>query len=112
MANVGDHKRDDVQRDFLKYTGQQILKLFRNENSPLQEELLVSARDRKRQVWERDSLGVPLWTPEVFELKLEYIHNNPVKAGMCRYPEEYTYSSARFYEKNEKDWLFLSHHEG
>ncbi|MBY0434252.1 MAG: transposase, partial [Cyclobacteriaceae bacterium] len=53
---LGDHKRDDVQRDFLKYTGQQILKFLRYENSPLQDELLVSAKDRKHQVWERDSL--------------------------------------------------------
>jgi hypothetical protein len=29
-----------------------------------------------------------------------------------RFPEDYKYSSARFYEKNEKDWVFLMHHEG
>jgi REP element-mobilizing transposase RayT len=109
---IGDHKRDDVQRDFLKFTGQQILKILRNENSPMQRELLVNAKDRKHQVWERNSLGVALWRPEVFEQKLDYIHNNPVKAGLCRLPEEYKYSSARFYEKNEKNWLFLTHHEG
>ena len=108
----GDHKRDDVQRDFLKYTGQQLLKLLRNEQSPILQELMVNAKDRKHQVWERDSLSVPLWTPEVFEQKLEYIHKNPVKAGLCKFPEDYKYSSARFYEKNEKDWVFLSHHEG
>ena len=108
----GDHKRDDVQRDFLKYTGQQILKLLRNEQSSILQELTVNAKDRKHQVWERDSLGVPLWTSQVFEQKLEYIHNNPVKAVICRYPEDYKYSSARFYKKNEKDWVFLSHHEG
>ena len=101
-----------MQRDFLKYTGQQILKLMRNDGSLVLKELLVNARDRKHQVWERDSLGVPLWTPEVFEQKLDYIHNNPVKAGLCKFPDDYKYSSASFYEKNEKDWVFLSHHEG
>ena len=69
-------------------------------------ELLVNAKDRKHQVWERNSLGVPLWSQEVFLQKLEYIHNNPVRAGLCRYPEDYKYSSARFYEKNERDWDF------
>jgi putative transposase len=53
---LGDHKRDEVQRDFLKYTSQQILKLLRNEDSPLLNDLLVGARDRKYQVWERNSL--------------------------------------------------------
>jgi len=28
------------------------------------------------------------------------------------YSEDYKYSSARFYEKNEKDWDFLIHYEG
>ncbi|MFM7487750.1 MAG: REP-associated tyrosine transposase [Cytophagales bacterium] len=109
---LGDHKRDDVQRDFLKYTGQQILKRLEKEKLPMLQELLVHAKDRKHQVWERNSLGIPLWTPQVFEQKLEYIHSNPVRAGLCKYPEEYKYSSAKFYDKNEKDWVFLTHHEG
>ncbi|MEP2671262.1 MAG: transposase [Cyclobacteriaceae bacterium] len=109
---IGDHKREDVQRDFLKYTGQQILKELRNSNSELLNELLVNAKDRKHQVWERNSLGVPLWSSHVFDQKLEYIHNNPVKAGICEYPEDYHYSSAKFYEKNEKNWEFLTHYEG
>jgi hypothetical protein len=29
-------------------------------------ELIVNAKDRKHQVWERNSLGIPLWSPEVF----------------------------------------------
>ena len=61
-----DHKRNDVQRDFLKFTGQQILKVLRNEKSELQDKLLVEAKDRKYQVWGRNSLGIALWSPEVF----------------------------------------------
>ena len=109
---VGDHKREEVQRDFLKYTGQQILIHLRNEKAEMQKELLVKAKDRKYQVWERNSLGIALWSPGVFNQKLEYIHYNPVKAGLCKYPVDYKYSSARFYEKNERDWEFLVHHEG
>ncbi len=109
---MGDHQRSDVQRDFLKYTGQQILKTMHKQQSEILKDLLVNAKDRKHQVWERNSLGVPLWSPEVFRQKLDYIHNNPVKAGLCKLPEDYKYSSARFYEKNEKDWVFLTHYEG
>jgi len=109
---TGDHNREDVQRDFLKYTGQQILKYLRNDNSPLMDELIVNAKDRKRQVWERNSLGIPLWSERVFNEKLEYIHCNPVKAGICNYPEEYKYSSARFYEMNKSEWKFLTHYRG
>jgi putative transposase len=109
---LGDHLCEEVQRDFLKFTGQQILKLLRNENSSMTQDVLVNAKDRKRQVWERNSLSIPVWSASVFKEKLEYIHYNPVKAGLCQYPEHYKYSSARFYELNEKNWHFLTHHEG
>ena len=109
---LGEHKREDVQRDFLKFTGQQILKVLRNENSPMQDELLVNAQDRKRQVWERNSLGVPLWSGKVIWQKLNYIHNNPVKAGFCQYAEDYRYSSASFYRGGDKRWDFLTHVDG
>ena len=94
---MGDHKREDVQRDFLKFTSQQMLKVLRNERSAIQDELLVHAKDRKRQIWERNSLSIPLWSDKVMWQKLEYIHYNPVRAGLCEYPEEYKYSSAAFY---------------
>ncbi|HEY5824126.1 MAG TPA: transposase [Cyclobacteriaceae bacterium] len=109
---AGDHKREDVQRDFLKYTGQQLLKRLKEEGSELQKELLVETSDRKYQVWERNSLAVSLWSQDVFMQKLNYIHDNPVKAGLCEHPEDYKYSSARFYILNEKDWKFLSHYNG
>ena len=109
---VGDHKREDVQRDFLKFTGQQILKILRTENSPMQSELIVNAKDRKRQVWERNSLGIPLWSDAVIWQKLDYIHNNPVKAGLCKNPEDYKYSSAGFYCNGDRYWNFLTHCDG
>lgn len=41
---------------------------------------------------------------------IKYIHNNPVKAGMCEKPEDYRYSSYNEY-KNKKcillDWHFI-----
>ena len=109
----GDHEREEIQRDFLKFTGQQILKILRNEHSPLYDELIVDSSDRKRQVWERNSKRIPLWSEKFLWQKLEYIHYNPVRAGLCRYPTEYYYSSARFYEMADKTkWKFLVHCSG
>lgn len=39
----------------------------------------------------------PVETDEYFLTVLRYIHQNPVKAGLCQYAEEYTYSSMREY---------------
>jgi hypothetical protein len=93
---MGENERDEVQRDFLKFTAQQILKILRNEKSPLQDELLVNAKT------EVPGLGAQLikytlWSDKVMWQKLDYIHNNPVKAQLCRHPEDYKYSSASFY---------------
>jgi len=108
---MGSHKREDVQRDFLRYTAEQILKQLRNLKSPMLEELLVNAKDRRYQVWERNSLSIELRSSQVFKQKLEYIHANPVRAGLCNLTEEYYYPSARFYELNESNWDFLTHYE-
>lgn len=109
---LANHKPEDVQRDFLKYTGQQILKVFRNEKHVMQDQLLVNAKVRKYQVWERNSLRIPVWTSAVIKQKLDYIHQNPVKAGLCQFPEGYHYSSASFYHTNNSPWEFVSHVNG
>jgi putative transposase len=107
----GDHERENVQRDFLKYTGQQILQYLKRRRVPIPE-LLVNAKDRKYQVWERNSLSISLYSFGVFMQKLNYIHNNPVVAGICTLPAEYKYSSAGFYNSCDRRWDFLTHFDG
>ena len=46
----------------------------------------------------------------VLEQKLDYIHNNPVKAGLCSLQEDYKYSSARFYLNNIDEFNILTHY--
>ena len=107
---IEPHKLDDVQRDFLKYTSQMILKDLRNNDQLLLETLRVNAKDRKYQVWERNPLSVPVRSEAVLIQKLNYIHDNPVKARLCKLPEEYLFSSAYFYETGEDNWGFMSHY--
>jgi putative transposase len=65
--------------------------------------------DRMYQFGERNPLSVDLYSPSVMYQKLEYIHENPVRAGLCSIPEDYNYSSASFYETGETEWIWLSH---
>ena len=37
------------------------------------------------------------------------MHENPVRAGICRYPEQHKYSSALFYQTGIDNWGFLTH---
>ena len=91
-----EHKREDVQRDFLKYTAQQIKADLEKFHPDVMPYFLVNAKDRKYQIWERNPLTVDLWSREVFFQKLIYMHLNPVRAGICKTPEQYKWSSALF----------------
>ena len=102
-------KREDVQRDFLKYTAQRIKKDMA-DNHP--EELVnykVNAKDRKYQFWERNPLSIEIWSEKVLLQKLRYIHENPIRAGLCRYQDDYKYSSVLLYKFGKDNWGFLTH---
>ena len=98
-----------IQFSFLKYTAQQIKFDLQKTNPDFLEQFKVDAKDRIYQFWERNSLSIELWSPTVFTQKLEYIHYNPVKAGLCNLPEEYYYSSAKFYSTGIDDFGMLTH---
>ena len=103
-----------VQRDFLKYTAQQI-KFDLQQNQPaLLEEFKVNVKDRSYQIWEHRPLSVPFWSPHVFQQKLDYIHQNPTqeKWKLSDIPESYHYSDARYYYLNVDDWGFITHYAG
>jgi putative transposase len=72
----------------------------------------VNKYDKEYQFWKREPLNVELISPAVFAQKLEYIHFNPVRAGICKYPEEYRYSSALFYHTGKDDFNMLTHYAG
>ncbi len=103
----------DFTRDFMKFTSRSILKFMLMNDDPLLDSLQVKAADRKQQVWERNPFSFDLFTENVFMQKLGYIHNNPIqpKWNLCKYPEDYFYSSARFYETGgkENDLDILTH---
>ena len=105
-------RQADVQRDFLKYTAQQIKFDLQQNHPAVLEKFRVNVKDRQYQLWEHRPLSVPLWTRNVFEQKLDYIHQNPVqeKWRLSDLPENYFYSSARYYLLNQDDWGFISHH--
>jgi putative transposase len=102
-------KPADVQRDFLKYTAQKIKKDLQINHPTVLSHFKVKTKDRQYQFWERNALSIELSTEKVFQQKLNYIHNNPVMAGLCVLPEQYRYSSASLYELNKTEWEFLTH---
>ncbi|MEQ8336534.1 MAG: transposase [Cyclobacteriaceae bacterium] len=110
QAREGYQTRE-IQRDFLKYIAQMIKFDLQKNDPKLLSEFFVNLKDREYQIWQRSPMNIELYTEKVFEQKLDYIHYNPVKAGLCQLPEEYKYSSASFYYLQKSEFEFLTHYK-
>ena len=100
----------NVQQHFSKFTAQN-LKWSLQNNSENLGSYKSTQNDREYQFWERRPHKAFIYNREVLEEKLDYIHNNPLKAGLCDLPEDYTYSSAAYYILNIENKLITHYME-
>ena len=56
---------------------------------------------KEKQFWQQHNQPIEIWSFKVFEQKLSYIHNNPVKAGYVSEGFHWKYSSASNYQDME-----------
>lgn len=54
-------------------------------------------RNHTHAVWQKDPSVVDLWSPKFIRQKLNYLHLNPVRAGICDHPADWKCSSYRAY---------------
>jgi hypothetical protein len=96
----------DVIRDFKKFTSGMITrKIETNEEESRKNWMLWifrqagtnNSKNDLYQFWQQDNHPIEIDTIHFTLTKLEYIHNNPAKAGIVDKPEEYLLSSARDY---------------
>ena len=102
----------DIQASLLKHTAKELKRSLADKDASALETYRVNKHNRTYQFWKRESLSIELRTHAVFIQKLEYIHYNPVKAGLCINPEDYYYSSAKFYCTGIDDFGMLTHYLG
>ena len=107
----------DIIRDFKKFTAVQILKAIQNEPESRRDWLLhrfeFAAKFRNDitnfKFWQDGNEPKDCRTREFTLQKLNYIHQNPVRAGIVYEAEKYVYSSAINYtgEKGLIDVILL-----
>jgi len=108
----GDTKPSELQKKFLEVCSKRI-KSDLEVNHPRVLELFKSRqKDRRYHFWKRCALSIELYNGSIFQQKLNYIHNNPVAAGICDQPEKYLYSSAFYYETGVDKTNILTHYNG
>lgn len=96
-------------RDFKSYTSKELLKLIDSESESRREWMLdifskasyKHERNSHYQIWTHENHAEQLWSNNFIESKIDYIHQNPVRAGIVSRPEDYLYSSARSYADME-----------
>ena len=95
------------KENFKKFTSKKIIDaIISNEHENRKEWMLEifktagkeNSRNSDYQFWRQDNQPKECYSPAFTVQKLNYIHNNPVEAGIVDKPEEYLYSSARDYQ--------------
>ena len=121
IASVDEgHSISGFVRDCKKYTAKHILDDIENNNIESRKEWMLHqfkyyasrhSRNELYQLWEHDNHFIELSSPTFTQQKIDYIHENPVKAGWVYKAEDYVYSSASNYagidQIIEVDCLFL-----
>jgi len=102
-------KLSDVTRDFKKFTSKEFIKIMDEIGESRKEWLLKSfsfeaqriGRAKNYKIWKDDNHAVEIGEYIDIEQKVNYIHENPVKAMIVENAEEYIFSSARDYADNK-----------
>jgi putative transposase len=103
---AGNGRLSDTIRDFKTYTSKAFITTIEQEAESRREWLLHmfkyfgrgSASNKVYKVWKNDSHPEEIYAGRFFLQKLNYIHLNPVRAGIVKNTEDYIYSSASNYE--------------
>jgi REP element-mobilizing transposase RayT len=103
LLRSGIGKLSDTIGEFKSYTAKQILLAINTESESRREWMLnlfefaakKHKRNEKYQVWTHENHAELIYSDKFIFQKINYIHDNPVRAGIVENPEDYLYSSAR-----------------
>lgn len=105
IARARNQNLSEVVRDFKKFTSAKLVEAIKREEESRREWMLsrfqnaaaTNARSKNYQLWTHENHAMELRSPEFVRQKINYIHENPVRAGWVEKQEDYLYSSARNY---------------
>ncbi|MCI0330889.1 MAG: transposase [candidate division Zixibacteria bacterium] len=96
-----NQKLSDFLRDFKGFTAKKILDILKQGKSSLLEKLWAGQKGRRKdglyKVFQEDTFVYNIFSERKLEEKLDYIHRNPVEAGLAKEEKDWPYSSWRNY---------------
>jgi len=111
ILSAKNENLSDVLGDFKKFTSKKLIKAIKDNPKESRKEWMLeifsregqkNSRNKENQFWRQDNRPMELYSPAFVFQKTNYIHQNPVEAGIVEKPEHYLYSSARDYEYGKK----------
>ena len=96
----------DIMRDFKKFTSKAVVQAVVTEPTESRRKWLldrfyflgsINSKITNAKFWQDGSHAVEVFTPAFAQQKLQYIHQNPVRAQIVAAPEAYLFSSASNY---------------
>jgi len=93
-----------------EYTSKNIAKAIENNQQESRREWMLdmfeqtaksTSNVKHRQFWQHHNKPILLYTNEVIDQKMNYIHQNPVVAGLVIEPTHWKYSSAAYYAEED-----------
>lgn len=103
VARHDEGKLNEIIGAFKSFTAKEILKsIAENKYESRQKWMLYLFKvfgkkyrqNKEYMFWEKTNHPIELFSNAVIDQKIDYIHNNPVAAGIVIDPESYVYSSA------------------
>jgi putative transposase len=98
-----ENNPSDIIRDFKKYTSKKLAEAIETNHQESRKEWILwmmhragtnSSNVTGRQLWQHHNKPIELWSNEVIDQKIDYIHNNPVISGFVTESWHWKYSSA------------------
>ena len=110
LRATGNNRLSDIIRDLKKHTSKSIYKAIEENVHESRKSWLLRVLSHEGRIWfwEEGYHGEEIISTEFFESKLNYIHLNPVRAGIVEKEEEYFNSSAGDLYGIRKGKLLLS----
>ena len=107
IGSNGKNKLEEIIRDLKSYTSRQIRKYMENNPHESRREWMLemmkkageeNSANKDFQLWMQHNHPIELSSNHILQQRVDYIHNNPVKAGFVHNPADWLHSSARDYE--------------
>jgi len=106
IIGTDDMNLQDIMRDLKKYTSKSLIAAIKENPQESRKEWMlqmferagsINSNNQKYQFWQQHNKPIVLHNASIFEEKLNYLHESPVRAGFVSDEVDYPYSSAGDY---------------